>query len=43
VWEDASTFFQSQAAVPGGPIQLGIWPSIPPGDQPQGLAVVRAP
>ncbi len=41
VWEDASTFFQTGAAVPGGPIQVGVWPSIPPGDQPQGLAVVR--
>jgi outer membrane protein assembly factor BamB len=43
VWEDASTFFQTRAAVPGGPIQVGIWPRIPPGNQPQGLAVVRAP
>jgi hypothetical protein len=42
VWEDYSTFFQTQAAKPGGPIETGIWPHIPPGDQPQGLAVVRA-
>jgi alcohol dehydrogenase (cytochrome c) len=42
VWEDASTFFQTRAAVPGGPVQVGVWPSIPPGNQPQGLAVVRA-
>ena len=43
VWEDYSTFFQSQAATPGGAIDTSIWPGIPPGDQPQGLAVVKAP
>jgi hypothetical protein len=42
VWEDYSTFFQSAAAKPGGGIDLSAWPGIPPGDQPQGLAVVRA-
>jgi len=41
VWEDSSPFFQTNAARPGGPIETSIWPSIPPGDQPQGLAVVR--
>jgi len=41
IWEDYSTFFQSSEARPGGPIDLGIWPRIPPGDQPQGLAVVQ--
>ncbi len=42
LWEDYSTFFQSGTAVPGGGIDVTIWPGIPPGDQPQGLAVVRA-
>ena len=42
VWEDYSTFFQSGTARSGGSIGLGIWPGIPPGSQPQGLAVVRA-
>jgi PQQ-dependent dehydrogenase (methanol/ethanol family) len=42
VWEDYSTFFQSASARPGGGIDTAIWPGIPPGDQPQGLAVVRA-
>jgi hypothetical protein len=42
VWEDYSTFFQTGSARPGGPIDTGIWPGIPPGTQPQGLAVVRA-
>jgi hypothetical protein len=42
VWENYSTFFQTHNAVPGGPIDLSAWPTIPPGDQPQGLAVVRA-
>jgi hypothetical protein len=42
VWEDYSTFFQSGAARPGGLIDTGIWPGIPPGTQPQGLGVVRA-
>jgi hypothetical protein len=42
VWEDYSTFFQSGAARPGGRIDTGIWPGIPPGEQPQGLAVTRA-
>ncbi len=41
VWEDYSTFFQASNARPGGPIDTGVWPSIPPGSQPQGLAVVR--
>ena len=41
IWEDYSTFFQSSEARPGGPIDLSIWPRIPPGDQPQGLAVVQ--
>ncbi len=41
VWEDYSTFFQPHAARRGGPIDTSIWPGIPPGDQPQGLAVVR--
>jgi hypothetical protein len=43
VWEDHATFFQSAAARPGGGIDLSAWPGIPPGDQPQGLAVVKAP
>jgi PQQ-dependent dehydrogenase (methanol/ethanol family) len=43
VWEDYSTFFQPRAATPGSAIDTSIWPGIPPGDQPQGLAVVRAP
>jgi PQQ-dependent dehydrogenase (methanol/ethanol family) len=42
VWEDYSTFFQARAAHPGGAIDTAIWPSIPPGGEPQGLAVVRA-
>ena len=42
VWEDYSTFFQPQAARPGGPIDTSVWPSIPPGGEPQGLAAVRA-
>ena len=42
VWEDYSTFFQSGTAHPGGPIDTGIWPGIPPGTQPQGLAVITA-
>jgi alcohol dehydrogenase (cytochrome c) len=42
VWEDYSTFFQSGAARPGGAIDVSVWPKIPPGDQPQGLAVVRS-
>ena len=42
VWEDYSTFFQSGNAHPGGAIDTGIWPGIPPGSQPQGLAVVVA-
>jgi hypothetical protein len=41
VWEDYSTFFQTSNAHPGGSIDTGIWPSIPPGSAPQGLAVVR--
>jgi len=41
VWEDVAPFFQASAARPGGRIETSIWPSIPPGDQPQGLAVVR--
>jgi hypothetical protein len=41
VWEDYSTFFQPKRATPGGAIDTRIWPHIPPGDQPQGLAVVR--
>jgi hypothetical protein len=41
VWEDTAPFFQTKAAQPGGAIETSIWPSIPPGDQPQGLAVVR--
>jgi hypothetical protein len=41
VWENIAPFFQTRAARPGGPIETGIWPRIPPGDQPQGLAVVR--
>ena len=40
VWEDYSTFFQPSAARPGGPIDTDVWPDIPPGDAPQGLAVV---
>jgi PQQ-dependent dehydrogenase (methanol/ethanol family) len=42
IWEDNSTFFQPRAARPGGGINVSIWPHIPPGDQPQGLAIVRA-
>jgi alcohol dehydrogenase (cytochrome c) len=42
VWEDYSTFFQRHAAVAGGPIDTSIWPAIPPGDQPQGIAVTGA-
>jgi len=42
VWEDYSTFFQSATARPGGPIDTGIWPGIPPGLQPQDLAVTVA-
>ena len=42
VWEDYSTFFQTNAARPGGAIETATWPHIPPGGQPQGLAVVRA-
>jgi PQQ-dependent dehydrogenase (methanol/ethanol family) len=42
IWEDASTFFQVSAARPGGAIETAVWPAIPPGGQPQGLAVVRA-
>lgn len=43
VWEDNSTFFQPGSARPGGAISVvSAWPHIPPGDQPQGLAVVRA-
>ncbi len=41
VWEDYSTFFQTSNARPGGSIDTGVWPSIPPGSEPQGLAVVR--
>jgi alcohol dehydrogenase (cytochrome c) len=41
VWEDYSTFFQPSAATPGGSIDTSIWPNIPPGTEPQGLAVVR--
>jgi len=41
VWEDRSTFFQPSAAKPGGAIDTSVWPGIPPGDQPQGLATVR--
>ena len=41
VWEDYSTFFQVTAARPGGPIDIDVWPQIPPGDAPQGLAVVQ--
>jgi alcohol dehydrogenase (cytochrome c) len=41
VWEDYSTFFQPKTATPGGAIDTRIWPHIPPGDEPQGLAVVR--
>jgi PQQ-dependent dehydrogenase (methanol/ethanol family) len=44
VWEVGSTFFQVAAARPGGPIEIaGTWPSVPPGHEPQGLAVVHAP
>jgi alcohol dehydrogenase (cytochrome c) len=43
VWEDYATFFQPAPATPGGPIDTSIWPGIPPGSEPQGLAVVRAP
>jgi PQQ-dependent dehydrogenase (methanol/ethanol family) len=42
VWEDYSTFFQRTPATPGGRIDTGAWPHIPPGDQPQGLAVAVA-
>jgi hypothetical protein len=42
LWEDHATFFQASAARPGGGIDLSAWPGIPPGDQPQGLAVVKA-
>lgn len=42
LWEDASTFFQTRVARPGSSVDTSVWPSIPPGDQPQGLAVVRA-
>ena len=42
VWEDYATFFQSGSASPGSHIDTAIWPGIPPGTQPQGLAVVRA-
>jgi alcohol dehydrogenase (cytochrome c) len=41
VWEDYSTFFQPSAARPGGPIDVSVWPSIPPGGEPQGLAVIK--
>jgi alcohol dehydrogenase (cytochrome c) len=41
VWEDYSTFFQPSAARPGGPIDVSIWPNIPPGGEPQGLAVIK--
>ncbi len=41
VWEDYSTFFQTSNAHAGGGIDIGVWPSIPPGAEPQGLAVVR--
>jgi hypothetical protein len=42
VWEDASTFFQVGTARPGGKIEVpGTWPAVPPGDQPQGLAVLH--
>ena len=41
LWEEYSTFFQSSTARPGGAIELSAWPHIPPGDQPQGLAVVQ--
>jgi hypothetical protein len=43
VWEDYSTFFQTTAARAGGGVDLSAWPGIPPGDQPQGFAVVKAP
>jgi hypothetical protein len=42
VWEDYSTFFQTGNASPGGAVDVSIWPGIPPGDQPQGLAAIRA-
>jgi PQQ-dependent dehydrogenase (methanol/ethanol family) len=42
VWQHLAPFFQTAAARPGGAIETGIWPTIPPGDQPQDLAVVRA-
>ena len=41
LWEESSTFFQSSTARPGGAIELSAWPHIPPGDQPQELAVVQ--
>jgi PQQ-dependent dehydrogenase (methanol/ethanol family) len=42
VWEDYSTFFQGHAALPGGSIDTAVWPGIPPGSQPQGLAVITS-
>jgi alcohol dehydrogenase (cytochrome c) len=42
VWEDWAPFFQTTAALPGGPVDTAIWPRIPPGDQPQDMAVVRS-
>lgn len=41
VWEDNGVFFQTHTARPGGPIETDVWPHIPPGGQPQGLATVR--
>jgi hypothetical protein len=41
LWEDYATFFQPRAATPGGPIDTSVWPAIPPGAEPQGLAVFR--
>jgi len=41
IWEDDAVFFQARPARPGGPIETGIWPHIPPGSEPQGLATIR--
>jgi hypothetical protein len=41
LWEDASTFFQPSVATPGGSIDTSVWPTLPPGAQPQRLGVVQ--
>ena len=42
-WESQRQFFSTAKTVPGGPVDLSIYPKSLPADAPQGLATVKLP